>query len=101
MTDPLAPIWTAWLFYVRKWEGVTLWMYLDTKGKVTTGIGFLIDTLTAAKSLPWIVKSTGNRATAAEIEAEWWRVKALQDWKRYNGLNARWRDSAKLVLPES
>ena len=87
----------AWPTVCRRYEGVTTWMYLDTKGLVTTGIGFLIDSVSAAQALPW--QKGARAATKAEIETEWRRVKGKQAWKKYNGLSAVWRDSAVLSLP--
>ena len=91
----------AWQSYVRRWEGVTFWMYLDTKGKVTTGIGFLIDSIQAAQALPWTVRSTGHPASPAEIAQEWRRVKAMQDKKHLNGLNAVWVNSSRLRISDA
>jgi len=87
----------AWPAVCRLYEGVTTWLYLDTKGKVTTGVGFLVDTVAGAQALPWLT-SSNRAATKAEIETEWRRVKALVKWQHLNGLNAVWRDSAKLHL---
>lgn len=91
----------AWHTYVRRWEGVCLWMYLDTKGKVTTGVGFLIDSIQAAQALPWVVRSTGHPASPAEIAQEWRRVHAMQDKKHLNGLNAIWINSSRLRLTQA
>ena len=88
----------AWPAFCRRYEGVTTWMYLDPKGKVTTGVGFLIDTVAEAQALPWRLKITGGLATPAEVEREWHAVKALQSWKVYNGLAARWQNRSSLRL---
>lgn len=82
----------------RRFEGVTTWMYLDTKGLVTTGVGFLINTVAGAQDLPWQTKD-GKPATAAQIKTEWTRVHNQQTWKKFNGLNSVWRNSAFLSLP--
>lgn len=92
-----ASVTAAWPAMCRFYEGVTTWMYLDTKGLVTTGVGFLVDTIAGAQALPWL-KKDGTRASAGEIQTEWKRVKAQQAWKKYNGLNAVWRNSAVLHL---
>ena len=39
-------------FYVQ-FEGAIPHMYLDTKGNVTCGVGFLLTTLAQARALPW------------------------------------------------
>lgn len=88
----------AWPAFCRRYEGVCTWMYLDTKGLVTTGVGFLINSVGAAADLPWEV-SSGKRATLAQVEREWRRVKALTKWQKRNGLDAVWRESAVLSLP--
>jgi len=90
----------AWRTYVRRWEGVCRWMYLDTKGKVTTGVGFLIDSIQAAQALPWAVRSTGHPASPAEIAQEWRRVHTMQDKKHLNGLNAVWVNSSRLRISD-
>lgn len=54
-------------------------MYLDVKGKVTTGIGNLIDSPEEAQRLPWVDKTTRAAADADTIAAEWRAVKARQD----------------------
>lgn len=54
-------------------------MYLDTHDPplVTTGVGDLIDPISEALKLPWLVKSTGQRATSDQIAGEWRRIKSL------------------------
>lgn len=66
----------AWPTFCAQYEGICSWMYCDTKLKVTTGIGFLIDSVAAAQALPWW-KADGKLASPAEVEVEWRRVKAL------------------------
>ena len=73
---------TAWQGFITKHEGNIGYMYLDTKGLVTIGIGNLIDPLSLALPLPFQFK-IGNRAgapagrlaTPKEIEAEWRSLK--------------------------
>ena len=55
-------------------EGALLFMYTDVKGLVTTGIGNLIDPMTAALALPW-ANPDGSPASQADIEAAWSAVK--------------------------
>jgi hypothetical protein len=51
-------------------------MYTDVLGLVTCAWGNLIDSVPAALDAgPWIVRSTGAVATAAEVAAEWHAVK--------------------------
>lgn len=90
----------AWPAVCREHEGVTRYMYLDVKGKVTTGVGFLIESVETAQRFDWWTKS-GALAEPGQVRAEWERVKARQEWKKYNGLQAVWRDSANLFLAEA
>jgi GH24 family phage-related lysozyme (muramidase) len=57
-------------------EGVVSHMYLDIKGLVTVGVGFLIDPISEARRLPFRRKDNGQTATSEEISQEWNRVKA-------------------------
>jgi hypothetical protein len=59
-------------------------MYLDVKGLVTTGRGDLIDPVGLALPLRWLHKD-GTAASAAEITAEWNRIKALQSMRLRGG----------------
>lgn len=52
-----------------EWEGKVPWMYLDSKGLVTVGVGFYLKDVTQAQALPFINMSTGNPATADEIKS--------------------------------
>jgi hypothetical protein len=65
-------------------EGVLGHLYCDVKGLVTTAIGVLVDPKSLAIGLPWLRKD-GTRATPAEVDAEWERVKARQDWRLRGG----------------
>lgn len=61
---------------VQKYEGRTSWMYLDTKGLVTTGVGNLIDPVSLATPLPWLLPG-GDPATEEQICSQWSAVKAM------------------------
>jgi GH24 family phage-related lysozyme (muramidase) len=63
--------------FTDRFEGCLNYMYLDVKGLVTTGRGNLIDPLSAAMTLPWLVRDSGAAASQSQIAAEWSRVKAL------------------------
>jgi GH24 family phage-related lysozyme (muramidase) len=68
---------------ISSFEGNLPHMYLDTKGLVTIGIGFLIENTgtqritSEAIAWPFIVRSSGKQASAAEIEADFAAVKKL------------------------
>lgn len=61
---------------LRKFEGSVPWMYLDTVGKVTVGVGMMLPSLEAARSLPFVL---GDRpATLEEIGREYQRVSTMK-----------------------
>jgi GH24 family phage-related lysozyme (muramidase) len=60
---------------LKVFEGCVPWMYRDTVGKVTVGVGLMLPDAKAAQSLPFIL---GTRAaTQQEIAAEYARVDAM------------------------
>jgi len=91
-----ASVAAAWPAHVDHYEGTLTWMYLDTKLKVTTGVGNLIDSIAAAQAAgPWF-KPDGTQATDAEVATEWKRVKALTSLAKQSGW--AYRTSARLNL---
>jgi GH24 family phage-related lysozyme (muramidase) len=56
-------------------EGSIPWMYLDTRGNVTVGVGLMLENATDAAKLPFMAGS--RPATEAEISAEFARVHAM------------------------
>lgn len=86
--------------FSRPLEGRVPFMYLDNadpEGLVTVGVGNLIDPISEAVRLPF-VHADGRRASTADIVADWQRVKARQDLKRYGGMV--FRNVARLRLQE-
>ncbi len=74
----------AWLEFTEPLEGGLNFPYADKLGLVTTGYGDLIDPLSRAMGLPWMIGD--RRATGAEIAAAWWKVKndplsAAEGWR--------------------
>jgi hypothetical protein len=72
----------VWHDFTIGFEGEVAFMYLDTIGLVTVGIGNLVDPVSAAVSLPFQFKAKNNAgkpagqpATQAEIAAEWMHLK--------------------------
>jgi GH24 family phage-related lysozyme (muramidase) len=63
---------------LKDFEGYTDYMYLDSTGNVTIGVGILLANASAAKSAGITFKNrkTGKTATAAEIEQDYNAVKA-------------------------
>ena len=60
-------------------EGVCNFMYLDTKGFITTGIGNLIEHKPAAYALEWLRDSDDKVASQAEVDAEWEQISRQLD----------------------
>lgn len=61
----------------RRFEGVCGFIYLDTLGNPTVGVGHLLASVDAACALPFL-RGDGQPATRAEIEAEYHHVLGLQ-----------------------
>ncbi len=61
---------------IRQFEGTVPWMYLDTVGKVTVGVGLMLANEVAAHALPFIASE--GPATLDEISREFSRVSALK-----------------------
>jgi GH24 family phage-related lysozyme (muramidase) len=62
--------------FTTTFEGRVSTMYLDVLGLVTIGLGCLIDPITAAVSLPFVRRKTGEKANPTEITAEWRNIKS-------------------------
>ena len=60
---------------LKSFEGSIPWMYLDTVGKVTVGIGSMLPDAKAAATLPFSID--GRAATPDEIAADFLRVTEL------------------------
>jgi hypothetical protein len=83
--------------FLTKFEGYLRQMYLDRRGLVTTGIGDLIDDHTSNNPMAlvhqfrWVKigpeDTDGDPAEDWEVEEEWNRVKAKQEWKLIGGGN--------------
>lgn len=57
-----------------KEEGIIDHMYLDTKGLVTVGVGYLLASVNDAYGLSWRVKSDGSVPTKETIKKEYDKV---------------------------
>ncbi len=64
------------LAQLKVFEGCVPWMYRDTAGNVTVGVGLMLPDAAAACALPF-AGAGGGAATAAEIAAEFARVDGL------------------------
>ncbi|WNO59745.1 glycoside hydrolase family protein [Rheinheimera sp. MMS21-TC3] len=61
---------------IERYEGRVPHMYLDTKGFVTVGVGHLLKDAAAAKQIAFIVRETGQPASAKQIEEEFNLIKS-------------------------
>jgi GH24 family phage-related lysozyme (muramidase) len=60
---------------LKEFEGCVPWMYRDTVGKITVGVGLMLPDVEAAQALPFLACS--EPATPEQITAEFTRVEAL------------------------
>jgi GH24 family phage-related lysozyme (muramidase) len=60
---------------LKEFEGCVPWMYRDTVGKVTVGVGLMLPNATSAQALPFMCGA--RSATAEEIALEYARVDAM------------------------
>jgi GH24 family phage-related lysozyme (muramidase) len=60
---------------LKEFEGCVPWMYRDTVGKVTVGVGLMLPNAEAAQTLPFLANN--RAATPQEIAAEYARVDAM------------------------
>ena len=84
------------LAQLKSFEGCVPWMYRDTVGKVTVGVGLMLPDAAAACALPFQA-AEGAAATAEQIAAEFARVEALAMGK----LPSFYRAAGSLELPEA
>lgn len=52
---------------LKRYEGWTNYMYLDSRGYVTIGVGHLIPNASDAVQIPFVVPSSGQRASSQQI----------------------------------
>lgn len=64
---------------LARWEGFTTWLYLDTRGLVTVGIGNMLPTLEACRALPW--RTIDRPSSQAEVDEAWSAIRAQQPAK--------------------
>jgi GH24 family phage-related lysozyme (muramidase) len=60
---------------LKEFEGCAPWMYRDTVGKVTVGVGLMLPDAQAAQTLPFLLNN--RPATPEEIATEYARVDAM------------------------
>jgi GH24 family phage-related lysozyme (muramidase) len=79
---------------LKEFEGCVPWMYRDTVGKVTVGVGLMLPTASAAESLPFLLD--GRAAATTEIAAEFARI----DGMTIGRLPAFYRTATSLELSQ-
>ena len=65
-----------------RWEGKVAYMYLDSRGFVTVGVGNLVSSVDQAKKLPFINAAAGKTATPEEIETAFTAVSKMAKNRR-------------------
>lgn len=68
---------------LKQHEGSVSYMYLDTNGFVTVGVGNLLSSAAEAKGLAFVNRKTGGKATEEEIQKDYDNVKKQQSGKLY------------------
>jgi len=66
---------------LSSYEGNIPYMYLDSNGYVTIGVGHLTPSLEAAQKLNLVVEKTGAKASKAQIKSDFEAVKKQQGGK--------------------
>jgi len=84
------------LAQLKSFEGCVPWMYRDSVGKVTVGVGLMLPNVAAACALPFQTAG-GSAATVELIATEFARVEALALGK----LPSFYRAAGALELPEA
>jgi GH24 family phage-related lysozyme (muramidase) len=79
---------------LKEFEGCVPWMYRDTAGKVTVGVGLMLPDAKAAATLPFVLGA--RAATPEEIAAEYARVDAMAMGRA----SAFYKTSTSLVLTQ-
>lgn len=77
-------------------EGNVTHMYLDTKGKVTVGIGAMLPDVNAAKKLGFVTKDKKLKAALKQIEEDYKAVKKQPKGK----IASAYKKYTKLEFPE-
>lgn len=62
---------------LKEFEGNVPWMYRDSVGLITVGVGKMLPSVEAALMLPFRVQSSGDLAGEPAVRKEWARVSAL------------------------
>ena len=80
----------------EKWEGRFSFMYLDTKGFVTVGIGKMLPNVATAQKLGFVRRTDKSIATSTEIATDFTEVKK----QPFGRLASSYEKHTKLDLPD-
>lgn len=83
---------------IKEGEGCVPYMYLDTKGYVTVGVGHMMRDVAAAQKLAFVRRDSGAPATLGEIAADFARVKGQPFGQSIT--HRAFRSHTKLILPD-
>jgi GH24 family phage-related lysozyme (muramidase) len=81
---------------LRRWEGCVPWMYLDTRGYVTVGIGCMLPFVDAALRLQFRNVNAIRAATIDEVRIRYEQVKSLVAGR---SASLYWMDHPRIELP--
>lgn len=68
---------------LKNFEGAVPWLYRDTLGNMTVGVGKMLPTLDAALALPLQIAAPGEAASADEVADDWTRLMAMPFGQEY------------------
>jgi GH24 family phage-related lysozyme (muramidase) len=90
---------TTYLPQLKIFEGVSSWMYVDTTGNVTVGVGNLVANVAAAQGLAFVLRSNSDAgpATADDIQQDFDNVKGQLPGR----LVSFYEQFTRLDLPDS
>jgi len=89
--------WATTMADFNEWEGRIPHMYLDTRGFVTVGVGYMLPDAAAAQALPFVRRADRVAATRDEVRADFDRVRQQAMGK----LAQSYRAFTQLDLPDA
>jgi GH24 family phage-related lysozyme (muramidase) len=84
---------------LREGESSVSYMYLDSSGNATVGVGNMLPTAAAAAQLPFVNIQTGLPASALDIGAEWTALRARPSGQNYGAAYYEQFATLKLTGP--
>lgn len=84
---------------IKEGEGCVPYMYLDTRGYVTVGVGHMMRDKNAASELPFVHRDSGSKASADDIADEFETIKARPFGKSYS--HRSFEAHTKLILTDA